>query len=769
MNKTSTIVFWISVLALALGIYIYQIFQKDARATGLMTDLLEYTDREFSRQPVLIRTVQPTFSWIVPGVGMQTAYRIVVEEIAKGKSVEILDTDKVESGASTSVDIGLRVNPSSKYSWKVKVWTKPYGSPKGEGEGEEPGSGSGVGPEKSRDREWNWSESKEFQTAESLEHFTTSYYPLETWTESAILDREQPSSGNILYDFLDDAFGQPILEIESRIEGDTIVVHLGEQLKDGSILRKPTTTVRYQRHEIVLKKGRHTYDIAITPDKRNTGPEAIKMPDYIGEVMPFRYCEIELPKDAFKEEVAVKRVDRRSVNYPFNPSAAKFSCVGTPLDLVWKMCHYTVKATSFTGIYVDGDRERIPYEADALINQLCHYGSDREFSMARRSLEHLLDHPTWPTEWILQSIMIAWNDFLHTGDARLLTNEYDLLKAHSLLALKQPNGLVSTRVEPQSKDFLSSINRKAPIRDIVDWPQRVPMVDGIPGGSDGFVFTDYNAVVNAYWCHALRLMASIADVTGHDADAAMFKAEALRAVEAFNANFIDAETGLYTDGIDTRHSSLHANLFPLAFGLVPEESRKTVTGYVASRGMSCGVYVAQFLLEALYNAGEAEAALNLMTSTKLNSWWNMIMKGATMTMEAWDDTFKPNQDWNHAWGAAPGNIIPFKLMGVSPLGPGFSSVLLKPQPGSLHFAEMKIPTIRGDIVMKHDKKSGAGAEEDMFTLDIELPANVVGRLLFPAKSAVRVEGIDDRIEAVDGFADLGEIGPGKHHLVIKCK
>jgi len=58
------------------------------------------------------------------------------------------------------------------------------------------------------------------------------------------------------------------------------------------------------------------------------------------------------------------------------------------------MCKYTMKATSFTGIYIDGDRERIPYEADAYINQLGHYYTDREYSMGRVSSEYFIKHPT---------------------------------------------------------------------------------------------------------------------------------------------------------------------------------------------------------------------------------------------------------------------------------------------------------------------------------------------------------------------------------------
>ncbi len=39
--------------------------------------------------------------------------------------------------------------------------------------------------------------------------------------------------------------------------------------------------------------GWNTYVVTIPPDKRNTGPQAVLMPEYTGEVTPFRYCEVE--------------------------------------------------------------------------------------------------------------------------------------------------------------------------------------------------------------------------------------------------------------------------------------------------------------------------------------------------------------------------------------------------------------------------------------------------------------------------------------------
>lgn len=94
-------------------------------------------------------------------------------------------------------------------------------------------------------------------------------------------------------------------------------------------------------------------------------------------------------------------------------------------------------------------------------------------------------------------------------------------------------------------------------------------------------------------------------------------------------------------------------MFPLAFGLVPEKQVKGVLGFIRSRGMACSVYGAQFLLDALYEGGDAEYGLHLLSSTAERSWYNMIRAGSTVATEAWDNKYKPNQDWNHAWGQRP--------------------------------------------------------------------------------------------------------------------
>ena len=99
----------------------------------------------------------------------------------------------------------------------------------------------------------------------------------------------------------------------------------------------------------------------------------------------------------------------------------------------------------------------------------------------------------------------------------------------------------------------------------------------------------------------------------------------------------------------------------------------------------------------------------------------MIRSGSTITLEAWDMKYKPNSDWNHAWGAAPANIIPRYLWGIQPKTPGFSEVSITPQMGNLTHSKIEIPTIRGQI--KGDFRT---VNDKLKIYSIELPANTKG-------------------------------------------
>jgi hypothetical protein len=171
--------------------------------------------------------------------------------------------------------------------------------------------------------------------------------------------------------------------------------------------------------------------------------------------------------------------------------------------------------------------------------------------------------------------------------------------------------------------------------------------------------------------------------------------------------------------------------------------------------MACSVYGSHYLLEALYQAGEAEHAFELMTAEHDRGWLNMIRAGSTVTLEAWDWTYKNNLDWNHAWGAAPAGVIPRWLVGVRPLDPGCGRILIAPQPGPLRQFSARVPTIRGPVTVEFQRDASG------YDLTVELPANSQAILHLPAVlGGVCIQGSE-----ADPSAPI-ELGSGRHTFRI---
>lgn len=681
-----------------------------AAPTGLMCNLITGAQAE-------TLDAAPRFTWITPDRG-QTACQIVVEDEA---ARAVWDSGKVASSQSVAVPYrGKALAAGLTYTWRVRTW---------DGETQS---------------EWSAKQRITF-TPPGDRTFTTTRRPLRV-TPIAPVKIIRKCDSHWFIDFGRAAFGTVELTLDRPAAGE-LTVHLGETL-DGAatVSRKPGGTLRYRAITLNTQPGRHVYRVVITPDHRNTHGAAVRMPADLFEVMPFRYVEI----DGLDGDLDADSIRQLSVTYPFDDDASMFKSSDPTLNAVWDLCQYTIKATSFLGVYVDGDRERIPYEADAYINQLAHYGVDREYAMARYSHEYLMHHPTWPTEWILHSVLMAEADWMYTGDAASAKAHYDDLKAKTLSALAREDGLISTQTGKMTPQVLESVHFKGKLRDIVDWPTTE---------RDGYDPRPINTVVNAFHYRALRDMAKLARALGRGDDAAAYDAQADRVYTAFNQKLFDAASGLYVDGEDSLHSSQHANMWALAFDLVPDTRRQKVSEFVVSRGMACSVYGAQYLLEALYKSGRDEAALDLMRSKDIRSWHNMLRVGSTIALEAWDMKFKPNLDWNHAWGAAPANIIPRYLVGVRPLEPGFARALIAPQPGSLNSFHAKVPTIRGPITVDYQQRG------DGYALRVSLPGNCPARLVLPHANKLAPIQLDGQpIAAPDGRIE--HLAPGEHTVIV---
>jgi len=313
--------------------------------TDLMCELMAWPEL------TVVRDLQPDFRWVAKPVGygslssipQKRAHQILVASsraVLEADEGDMWDSGKVVGLGSSGVEYaGKPLAPGRTYFWKVRVYDH-----------------DGVASA--------YSQSQMFRIAESAGAYETSRYRLVKTPVKPVRVVEK-GRGHYFVDFGRAAFGTVELTLASTRGGEQVEVHLGEvPAGDSAVERKPGGARRYRVMTLELDPGTHTYTVAITPDKRNTGSRAIKMPPETGEVMPFRYCEIvnsPSPLDASK-------VREIAVHYPFDESASQFSSSNQVLNDVWDLCKYSIKATSFCGVYVDGDRERIPYEADAYIN-----------------------------------------------------------------------------------------------------------------------------------------------------------------------------------------------------------------------------------------------------------------------------------------------------------------------------------------------------------------------------------------------------------------
>lgn len=717
-------------LTLMIPLMVYCLPQKlfgQSAKEGQQTNIINVNSKpptdlsiEFIRHPetVLIIDPQPEFSWIVPNESVsQSGYQILVassQQSIDNNNGDVWDSGQVRSNANSDIEYaGQPLQEGTKYYWKVRIWDEV-------------------------NLVSRYSDIQTFQVGASGSTITSSnFFQIEHIKPIA---SKKNKDGSYFIDFGKDAFATLQINYKPQKE-ETLTIRLGEKLLESNVDQKPGGTIRYREMQLQVTPEKSNYQLELIPDKKNTNHKAVALPDSFPVLLPFRYAEIVGAGNNFDP---AQTIQKAYFNY-FDYSTSSFTCSDSILNQVWNMCKYSMKATTFAGYYVDGDRERIPYEADAYLNQLSHYSVDNEYAIARKTIEYFfVSKPTWPTEWQLHVAMMMYQDYMYTGNTEIIETYYERLKAKTLMALEVEDGFISIESPKHNADFLLSLgfpDTTTRLKDIVDWPPESNSWGGVKkymkGERDGYEFKRINTVVNGFYYHNMKIMAQFAAILNKPDEALDFDFKAAHVKKSINEQLFNEAKGYYVDGVGTEHSSLHANMILMAFDIVPESRKKKVIEHIKSKGMACSVYGAQYLLEALYNAGEDIFAHELMSATHDRGWYNMIKIGSTISLEAWDMKYKINADWNHAWGGAPANIIPRYLWGIQPKTAGFAVTTIKPQMGNLKHSVIEVPTIKGAIKGQYKFVS---SKHQTFT--IEIPANMIAEfeIIDAGEKVVKLNG-----------------------------
>lgn len=695
---------------------------------GLTCELLQ------APEEAVITDANPEFGWIVNDSrngAMQSAWQVLVssdKNLIQNDNGDMWDSGKTDSDFSTNISYaGKQLQANTAYWWKVRTWDQhgevsAYSSP------QRFNTGNFNNTERNWPGESHWDQ---VDVDGETKHVFENRHPIR-YHEVKPASVTRNSSNNHFIRFEKAAFGALKLTLDAAENADTLVVHLGEDNMENQVNRDPGGSISYNRIEVALEPGKEDYIVEI-PRFVSNYPNSQVLADHMPEVTAFRYAEIE----GLEGDLQPEQVRQLALLYQFDDEASHFYSSSENLNQIWELSKHTLKVTPFMGVYIDGGaRERMPYEADAYVQQISHYSVDREFAIQRYTANFLIFNPSWPTEWHLHMVLMAWADYMATGNTEFLQKYYDELRKKTMLPLAREDGLISTRTGLVTEEFLSSIHYHGDIfRDIVDWPQGTPANETelrsghgsvtLAGETDRYVFSDINTVVNAFHYRNLVLMAKIADVLDKPEEVTFFEERSELVKKSMNEKLLDKETGLYNDGEDVEHQAFHATMFPVAFGIAPEGNYPQIREFLISKGMASSPYGAPYLFDALYELGADDYAFKLLTSETDRSWMNMINFGTTITSEAWDLKYKQNMTWNHAWGASPAYIITRGIFGIQPLEPAYRSVLIKPRPGALQSAEIKSPTIRGPIHAKFSKEPG------VFRMELVIPANTNAKVLLP--------------------------------------
>lgn len=215
--------------------------------------------------------------------------------------------------------------------------------------------------------------------------------------------------------------------------------------------------------------------------------------------------------------------------------------------------------------------------------------------------------PAWGSAYII----MPWLYYTHYADKTLLEQHYD--------GMKQWIGYLATRTDEKGIVVREEPNGWC----LGDWctPGRVEIPEPL--------------VNTAYYYHCTRLMCRIATLLGREKDALSFTEQAAQIKENYNKAFFNPETNHYWEGRQG------ADVFSLAFDLVPEENKQPVFAALLEHldkidyHFDTGILATPLLLNVLTGYGRVDLAYRVMNQRTAPGFAYVLNQRNSTLWERW--------------------------------------------------------------------------------------------------------------------------------------
>ena len=375
--------------------------------------------------------------------------------------------------------------------------------------------------------------------------------------------------------------------------------------------------------------------------------------------------------------------------------------------------------------------------------------------------------------WNCLVVTIPYSLYLQTGDKAILRDNIDNICAYVDHLIDTPLTYKDSNKQKHEEPRLTGETGT-----LCDHLARVP-TDGVSLG-------------NAVFIACLDEAALMLGAMGMNEKAEVYRAKAADAREAWNALFIDPETGKTKSAKGVIQDTQASYATPLRFGVFSDEYLETALAHYArtiaepnltdSDGLDVPPYTITTgfnatgnVLNALCMNGMANAAYRLFESTEYASWLYPVTQGATSIWERWNGYtnelgFNGNNSMNsfnhYSFGAVYEWMMAYQLgICADPASPGYRHFILQPTAGgSFTYARGSFESVYGAI------SSGWTADDGiMSSYDVTVPANTTATLYLPASGdATACEGVTVVGETTHngGAAIQMELVAGTYHFDI---
>lgn len=382
------------------------------------------------------------------------------------------------------------------------------------------------------------------------------------------------------------------------------------------------------------------------------------------------------------------------ISYPVSYDG-DFRCSDSLLNDIYKVGRWTTQLC-MQSYHMDSPvhQEALGCTGDYMIESLVNYYTFGDKWLTRMDIlrtAHLLEqkdglmfHTSYSLIWI--QMMVDY--YLYTGDS-LLLNEL-AFTMHILLerfeTYRGVSGLIENPPNYMFMDWVSigKYNLHHPPRTI----------------GQGYL--------TALYFKALNNAIFICNIIGDKENELHYKGLAEEVKLAFNKVLWVEERCLYCDGrngivptkenkwlpedADGIYFSQHTNALAVLFDIAPVKKQKDIMKNIFEDTtlIQAQPYFMHFILEAAAHAGVFEK----YGLKQIKRWKSLLDENSTSLKEVWSGF---DCDYSHAWSATPTYQLPSKILGVSPLKPGFEVIAIKPIFTNLKWAIGKIPTPKGLI------------------------------------------------------------------------